>query len=155
MRHTAEPPSWPVIHDLEVREEYPGAIEALESRVAANPEDREAVIRLGFNLWYAVVEQMRMGKPLPTKQYAKRFMDLYGCYSTNLADSADFCWAFGLGMSLFPHDFPGASAEEGDKLLGRARSLDSFWAQFSEPGAEVDMAPLRNRGIFTAYYNVA
>ena len=155
MRHPAELPSWPTIHDLEVHEEYPAAIDALECRVAADPEDSEAVIRLGFNLWYAVVEQLRMGKPLPTAQYAKRFMDLYERYSTTLADSADFCWAFGLGMSLFHHDFPGASAEEGEKLLGRARSLDAFWARFTEPGAEVDMARIRNRGIFTAYYNVA
>ena len=43
------------IHELEVREDYPTAIDALEERVRADPSDREAVIRLGFNFWYAVV----------------------------------------------------------------------------------------------------
>ena len=67
----ADPPSWPHIHDLEVREDYPAAIDALETRLAIDPEDHEAVRRLGFNLWYAVIEQTRMGKDLPVQAYCR------------------------------------------------------------------------------------
>ena len=154
MRHTAEP-SWPHIHDLEVHEDYPAAIDALEARLAAHPTEYEAVRRLGFNLCYAVVEQMRMGKALPVQDYATRFMELFRQYADQLADDADFCWAFGLGMSLFWHDFPGATEEEGHRLLDRARSLDPFWAHVHEPDAQRDLSRLQNRGIFSAYYHVA
>ena len=152
MRHTAEP-SWPHIHELEVREDYPAAIDALEARLAADPADYEAVRRLGFNLWYAVVEQMRMGKELPVGDYARRFMELYRRYATELAKDADFCWAFGLGMSLFWFNFPGASEEEGNQLLDRARQLDAMWARLYEQGT--DLSRLQHRGIFAKYYNVA
>ena len=152
MRHPAEPPSWPHIHDLEVREDYPAAIDALEARLATNPEDHEAVRRLGFNLWYAVIEQTRMRKVLPLEEYARRFMELYRAYADQLTDDADFCWAFGLGMSMFWYNFPGATEEEGNGLLQRARSLDPIWAHL-EGGT--DLSRLKGRGIFAAYYNVA
>lgn len=42
---------WSKIHELEVGEEYPLALDALEERLRADPFDPEAVIRLGFNLW--------------------------------------------------------------------------------------------------------
>jgi hypothetical protein len=148
------PPSWPRIHEFEVREDYPAAIDALEARLAADPLDPEAVRRLGFNLWYAVVEQRRMGKDLPVEEYATRFMQLYRQYAHALADDADFCWAFGLGMSLFWHDFPGATEEEGNRLLDRARLLEPFWRSLGQPNIEQDMSRLRDRGIFAAYYNV-
>lgn len=38
--------SWERIHELEVREDYPAAIDALEERLGAIPSDKEAVIRL-------------------------------------------------------------------------------------------------------------
>ena len=152
MRGTAEPPSWPHIHDLEVREDYPAVIDALESRLNADPADDEAVRRLGFNLWYAVVEQARMGKTLPVEQYAGRFMQVYRAYAHRLADDADFCWAFGLGMSLFWYNFPGATEAEGNRLLDHARHLDPMWQRVGEDGA--DMSRLKGRGIFAAYYDV-
>jgi hypothetical protein len=139
---------------LEVGEEYPAAIDALEARLAIDPEDHEAVRRLGFNLWYAVVEQMRMGKELPVEDYARRFMELYRQYADQLADDADFCWAFGLGMELFWFELPGATEEEGTRLLDRARATDPFWERFGQ-GVGHDTSRLRNRGIFAAYYNVA
>lgn len=152
MQPPVAPPSWSTIHGLELREEYPAVIDALEARLAANPAETEAVIRLGFNLWYAVVEQMRMGKELPVERYADRFMGLFHLYSDKLADNADFCWAFGLGMNLFWFDFPGATEQEGNRLLERARHIDPFWARLHEPGS--DLSRLRERGIFAAYYNV-
>ena len=153
MRRPVDVPSWPYIHDLEVREEYPAAIDALEARVAMDPEDHEAVRRLGFNLWYAVVEQGRLGKELPLEDYARRFMELYRQYATRLAKDGDFCWAFGLGMSLFWYSFPGATEEEGNRLLQRACQLDPLWARLSEHGT--DMSRLKGCGIFQSYYNVA
>ena len=155
MRHPADPPSWPHIHDLEVSEDYPAAIDALEARLAADPEDPEVVRRLGFNLWYAAHEDARVQKALPVQRYAGRFMELYRQHANQLAEDADFCWAFGLGMQLFWFDFPGATEEEGKRLLDRARALDPFWARFGQPGVEQDMSRLKNRGIFAAYYNVA
>ena len=152
MPHLGDQPSWPHVHDLEVREDYPSAIDALEARLAIDPDDHEAVRRLGFNLWYAVIEQMRMGKELPVEEYARRFMDLYRAYASRLAGDADFCWAFGLGMSMFWYNFPGATEEEGNRLLERARQLDPMWASLHEHGT--DLSRLRGRGIFQSYYNV-
>lgn len=64
------------IHLLEVREDYPAAINALEDRVGADPSDSEAVIRLGFNLWYAVVEDMRMSLRSLHRPRLRRILDL-------------------------------------------------------------------------------
>lgn len=153
MSDTNQPPPWSHIHDLEVRYEYPAAIDALEARLAAEPNDREAVVRLGFNLWYAVVEACPMGKHLPVERYAQRFMELFRDYAARFSDDADFCWAFGLGMSLFWFDFPGATEVEGHRLLNRAKELDPFWSRIHDEGA--DLSRLRNRGIFAAYYRVA
>src|SRR5687768_9471435 len=88
--------SWPEIHNLEMGEDYPAAIDALEERLRADPSDQEAVIRLGFNLWYVVEGSIcgRIQKSLPTERYAIRFMDLFHEY-TRFESNADFCWAFG------------------------------------------------------------
>lgn len=138
---------------MEVNEDYPSAIDALETRLAINAEDYEAVRRLGFNLWYAMVEQMRMGMDLPVEDYARRFMQLYREYETKLAEDADFCWAFGLGMSMFWFNFTGATEEKGNRLLERARRLDPVWERLHENDA--DLSRLKGRGIFAAYYDVA
>ena len=108
---------------------YPDAVDALEARLASDPSDAESVLRQGFNLWYAVVEDMRMGLKLPIEQYATRFMALYGLYAEELSDNADFCCVFGLGISMFWHYFPDATEEQGNHLLKRARELDPFWAK--------------------------
>jgi len=68
------------IHKLEIREDYPTAINELEAHLEENPSDPETVIRLGFNLWYAVSENDRIGKNLPTENYASRFMALFHTY---------------------------------------------------------------------------
>ncbi len=152
--------SWSQIHDLEIGEEYPAAIDALEARIAADPQDAEAVRRLGFNLWYAVAEESRIRNPIPAKEYATRFMALYRQYADQLSQDADFCWAFGLGLSLFPFYFCNAKDEaghrlveaEGNQLLDRARSLEPMWAELPEAP---DLSRLKGRGIFASYYNVA
>jgi hypothetical protein len=77
-------------------------------------------------------------------------MDLFRHYRDPLAQDADFCWAFGLGMSLFWYDFPGATEEEGNRLLEHARRLDPMWDQLERGG---DLSRLKGRGIFAAYYN--
>ena len=144
--------SWQHIHDLEMEEVYPDAIDALEARLASDPEDVEAVIRLGFNLWFAVEGDLRMRMNLPVEQYAARFMELLQLHAERLKDNADFCWAFGLGISLFWYFIPGSTEEQGKQLLQHARELDPLWANLFEPGS--DLSRLKGRGIFERYYNV-
>jgi hypothetical protein len=57
--------SWQEIHALEVSEDYPAAIDALEERLREEPDDAEAVVRLAFNLWYVVAERDGLGTQLP------------------------------------------------------------------------------------------
>jgi hypothetical protein len=140
---------------LEVQEDYPAAIDALEERLAAAPNDREVAIRLGFNLWYAVAEAQRMGKCLPVARYAARFMELLREYEPGLGGDADFCWAYGLGISLFWHRFPDATEELGEAMLARAKELDPFYASLFHEGAQRAIAErFRGRGIFAHYYAV-
>jgi hypothetical protein len=146
---------WDDIHALEVAEDYPAAIDALESRLSQNPAETEAIIRLGFNLWYAVVEDTRMGKRLPTAQYAQRFMDLLHQYHESLQSNADFCWAFGQGIHLFWHELSGATEQLGQSLINRACALDSFWARFWTDVSDFEAGErLKDRGILANYYNV-
>lgn len=157
-------------------EEYPLALDALDERLRADPCDPEAVIRLGFNLWYAVVENDRLGTHLPTDQYAIRFMELFTRYKDRLADNADFCWAFGLGMSLFWYEFPHATEALGNALLARAQQLDPFWKRLmrqenvwfrwlwrlsprlyrlcTRRKCAEEAQRLRSRGILASYYGV-
>jgi hypothetical protein len=148
--------SWNQLHDLEVREDYPAAIDALEERLRANPSEKEAVIRLGFNLWYATVEDARMQKGLPVERYATRFMELFRQYQTQFESDADFCWAFGQGISLSWYEFPGADERLGEALLQRAKQLDAFYASFYAPRTQGEIIErFRGRGIFARYYAVA
>jgi len=153
------PISWAAIHDLEVRECYPAVIEALEERLRSDPSEAEAVIRLGFNLWYAYVEHPRMTGDFtfePVKAYPPRFMELFSQYRTALIDNADFCWAFGQGIQMFWYFFPGATEEMGKALIDRACELDSFWARFwSGDNSQAETtAKLKGRGVFQSYYNI-
>ena len=148
--------SWSEIHELEVREDYPAAIDVLEERLRADPDDREAVIRLGFNLWIATTEAMRMQKSLPTELYAARFVELFRQYRSRLETNADFCWAFGLGISLDWFDFPGTDQALGNALMERARELDPFWRRIYQADGQAELAErFRGRGIFASYYGVA
>ncbi len=148
--------TWSHLHDLEVREDYPAAIDALEARLRADPAEREAVIRLGFNLWYAVVEADRMQKRLPTAAYAARFMELLRLYQSEMQDDADFCWAFGLGISLFWFDFPEADEAMGLALVRRAEEIDPFYRRMFGAAAQGELAErFRGRGILAKYYAVA
>ncbi len=140
------------IHEIEVREDYPAAIDALEARLQADPSEKETVIRLGFNLWYAAHEEARLRKGLPTERYGRRFMDLFREYRAELQDDADVCWAFGLGISLFWHEFPGADEPLGKALLARAKSLDCFYCRMKQEEMSVRF---RGRGIFASYYATA
>ena len=143
------------IHKLEIMEKYPDVIDALEERLQTHSHEAETIIRLGFNLWYAVVENLRMGMDLPTEDYSERFMVLFKQYKTKLHDESDFCWAFGLGISLFAYMFPGANEQMGDKLLERAKTLDSFYSSFYSPEGEKEIKKrFSGRGIFANYYNV-
>jgi hypothetical protein len=144
--------SWKRIHDLEVREDYPAAIDALEERLNAFPSDKEVVIRLGFNLWYAVAEEARLRRTLPTESYVRRFVELFRTYQPQLEDDADFCWAFGLGISLDGHLFPGLDERVGEILLGRARELDHFYVRMQQ---EEMNSRFRGRGIFASYYGIS
>ena len=149
------PLAWNEIHHLEMEESYPAAIDALEARLQADPDDAEAVIRLGFNLWYAAHEMDRMQKALPKEAYATRFMELLGAYGQRLAGNADFCWAFGLGISLFWFEFPGADEATGEALLAQAKLLDPFYSHWFSVGQERIAERFRGRGILAAYYAIA
>jgi hypothetical protein len=131
---------------------------------------------LGFNLWYVVVENDRMDKNLLTERYASRFMELFEQHKNRLADNADFCWAFGLGMSLFWYYFPAATEELGNALLKHAQQLDPFWKRFGRQDnalfcllgrvsprlygfckrrtSQEEARRLSSRGIFSSYYSV-
>jgi hypothetical protein len=64
----------------------------------------------------------------------------------------DFCWAFGLGLSVFWFEFPGASKKLGGALLERAKELDPFYARLDQ---EEMRARFRERGIFASDYAIA
>jgi len=144
----------PEIHALEVGEQYPDAIDALEERLRVHPGEAETVSRLGFNLWYAVAEDCRMGTALPVEEYAVRFMALLRYYESEFRDNADFCWAYGLGLSLFWFYFPMGTEEQGNRLLARAASLSPMWGAFSGtgPSQEKLCQHCAGRGIFASYY---
>jgi hypothetical protein len=146
------PLPWDQIHELEVGEDYPAAIDALEDRLQQHPLEREAVLRLGFNLWYAIHEEARMRKGLPTERYASRFMELFREHRSQMEGDADFCWAFGLGLSLFWFEFPGADDQLGEALLARAKDLDPSYARMDQ---EEMSTRFRGRGIFASYYAIA
>jgi hypothetical protein len=141
------------IHALEVGEKYPDAIDALGERLRVHPDEAETVIRLGFNLWYAVAEDCRMGTALPVEAYAARFMALLQRYESECRDNADFCWAYGLGLSLFWYYFPMGTEEQGDRLLARAASLSPMWgARHTTTSQEELCQYCAGRGIFASYY---
>ena len=152
VRRSSMPPSLKHIHELEVREDYPAAIDMLEERLRADPSERETVVRLGFNLWYAANEEARMRQGLPVERYASRFMELLREYQSQLDSDADFCWAFGLGISLFWFEFPGADEALGEALLARAKELDPFYVRLDQ---EEMHERFRGRGIFASYYAIA
>ncbi len=149
------PLSFDEINKLEVREDYPAALDALEARIHADPSDREAVIRLGFNLWYVVAEAMRMQKRLPTEQYAKRFMEVFHAYRPQFEGDADFCWAFGQAISLSWFELPGADEALREALVARAKELDQFYERFFRETGYAEMVErFRGRGIFAKYYGI-
>lgn len=121
------------IHELEVTESYPAAIDALEERLKTHPAEEETVVRLGFNCWLVAEEGERIDPTLSTEQYAERFMELFRTYKDTFSESADFCFAFGLGMSLFWYLYPGATERQGKALLKRASKLDSFYKTIITP----------------------
>jgi hypothetical protein len=96
-----------------------------------------------------------MRKGLPTERYASRFMELFHEHRSQMEDDPDFCWAFGLGLSLFWFEFPGGDENSGDALLTRARKLDPFYARMYRMNQEEMSARFRGRGIFASYYGIA
>lgn len=161
------------IHELEIKESYPDAIEALELRLNAYPNEEETVVRLGFNYWLVAVEGERINPTLPAKEYAQRFMNLFHQYEFKFKESADFCFAFGLGISLFWYFYPGATEQLGKDLLKRAAKLDGFYnwtvsplrwfAKFKwirrrykfHPSQEELSCRFRGRGVLARYYGAA
>ncbi len=141
------------IHNLEFSEDYPAAIDELESRLKENPNEVETIVRLGFNLWYAVVENDCLKKNLPVQQYASRFMALFSQYHDTLKDNADFCWVFGQGIQMFWFFFPGAYEKMGQSLIDKACSLDDFYRRFWKGMTHTELVErFKGRGIFERYY---
>ena len=142
-----------LIHKLELNEIYPDAIDELEERLKEYPDEVETSVRLGFNLWYVVVENTRMKMNLPTKEYSNRFMNLYNLYSQILLNNADFCWVFGQGINMFWYEFEGATEKLGEELIKRACILDDFYNKFwTEDNNEKIKDRFIGRGIFANYY---
>lgn len=157
--------SWADIAEREVAEDYPAAIGALERMLEEDPENTEAVVRLGFDYWLAIAETDRLRLQVPAKQYAKRFAELLGHYEASLGGQADFCWAYGMPLVLHYHCFAndGTDVSEldslrsiGERLLQRAASLDGFYATLRDGAATPeDLARrFRGRGSLAKYYDV-
>jgi hypothetical protein len=148
------------IHCLEVDEDFRGAIKALEERLMEFPEDPETVIRLGFILWLTASNFGRIDIPENfERECGSRFVSLYDKYESKLSENADFCWAFGLGMSLFGECLPGASGELGEFLLAKAKTLDPFWKNLlgeseRKLGEDEIRKKLQGRGALASYYGV-
>jgi hypothetical protein len=143
-------------HRLEIDHDYPEAIEFLESALRNDPGNPEIVTRLGFNLWIIATEGDRFGLGDLQAPCARRFMALYREFKSTMYHDADFCWVFGLAMSMFWYMLPGASKELGNELLYQAGQLDPFWKRFSSNQiSQKELAErFRNRGIFASYYAV-
>lgn len=144
------------IGQLEITGAYPRAIEALEEQLHADPGNIEVVARPGFNLWYVAHEADRMGKGLPVESYRKRFMELLREYREKGLSSGEFCWAFGLGLDLFWHEFPDATETMGPELLSQAEKLDPFWGRIRNGKVmQVELNQrIKDKGIFSRYYQV-
>ncbi len=157
------------IHELEFRDSYPAAIVALEQRLVAHPDEEETVVRLGFNYWLIAEEGDRIDPSLPTEQYAEKFMELFRAYESEFSAKPDFCFAFGLGMSLFWWLFPGATERKGKTLLRQAARLDPFyrrmitpitwfakwrWRSGRHPSHEELAQRFSGRGVLARYYGV-
>jgi len=157
--------SWADIAEREEAEDYPAAIAALEHLLEEDPENTEAVVRLGFNYWLAIAETDRLRLQVPVKQYAKRFAELLEQYEASLGAQADFCWAFGLPLMLHYYYFgdDGTDASElnnlrsiGERLLHRAAGLDRFYPTLRDGAAtQEELARrFRGRGSLARYYGV-
>lgn len=158
-------PSWDEIYVLEVNYKYPTIIEALEERLKENPDDKEAVIRLGFHYWYITAEYRCLDLNIPWEQYTARFRELLETYKDTLGNDADFCFSYGLGLDLFHYhlvpdanDVNSLKAYEslGKKLLKKAESLNPFYKKFNK--SKVTQKEIAQhfsaRGCFLKYYNV-
>ena len=157
--------SWDDICDLEVNYQYPDIIEALEERLKANPNDKEAVIRLGFHYWYVIAEHGCLGITIPWEIYAARFRELLQGYRKTLGNDADFCFSYGLGLDLF-HYYLVSDAKDvkilkayeslGKKLLKKAARLDPFYKKFNR--AKITQEEIAEhfsgKACFLRYYNV-
>ena len=157
--------TWEGISRKEIAEDYPGAIEALEWRLREDPKEREAVVRLGFNYWLAISGSERLRSKVPMVRYAARFLELLRTYESRLSVDADFCWVYGLPLSMQYYDFArnGRDLEEldslrswGEKLLESAASLDGFYKKLQSGQATQDELASRfgGRGCLARYYNV-
>ena len=155
--------SWERISQSEATEDYPGAIEALEERLRKDPQEREAVVRLGFDYWLAISESDRLSLDVPMERYAARFLELLRTYESLLSGDADFCWVYGLPLSLQHYNFAqdGRDRDEldslqawGEKLLQSAASLDSFYAKLQSGQATQKELAARfgGRGCLARYY---
>ncbi|MHC4068357.1 MAG: hypothetical protein ACYS18_04575 [Planctomycetota bacterium] len=157
--------SWDEICVLEVNLKYPDVIDAIEELLKDNPNDKEAVIRLGFHYWFAVIENDALGLNVPWEEYTTRFRELLNTYKDIFANDADFCFSYGLGLNLCYFYFvPDSSNTKsfkayeslGKKLLKKAASLDPFYKKFNKAKAtqEEIAEHFSGRGCFLRYYNV-
>lgn len=158
-------PSWEQINEFEIAEDYPAAIDTLESRLKADPNDKEAVNRLGFNYWLAIAEGQRLSLNVAVSQYAERFLELLNNYESTLGGDPDFCWAYGLPLSMNYYDFArdGQDVKElealqllGEQLLKNAAALDPFYEKFQRGDITQEEIAKRfsGRGCFANYFNV-
>jgi hypothetical protein len=157
--------SWDEIYILEANYKYPDIIDALEERLKENPDDKEAVIRVGFHYWFITVEYDCLKVKIPFEQYTARFRELLETYKDKFGNDADFCFSYGLGLDMFYYNFvPDAKdikslkAYEslGKKLLKKTASLEPFYKKFRKRKAtQEDIAQhFSGRACFLKYYNI-
>lgn len=155
--------SWEEIFNLEINGQYSVAIEAIEGRLKSDPEEKESVIRLGFLYWLGLCQDIELHLGIHFQQYTERFRELLNTYQSAFKDNADFCFSYGLALSLDYYHFAidGTNAKElnfyksmGEALYKNAMKLDQFYMKLSKGKAsQGEIADhFANRGCFLRYY---
>jgi len=157
--------TWEDIYNLEITQQYPDAIVAIEERLQLNSSENEAIIRLGFLLWLGIVEKDRLELNISQQSYAKRFRELLNANRSNYDNNADFCFSFGYGLSIdyfyFVEDAKDINELKsyesiGKTLLEKAMELDPFYSKLLK--GEITQKEISehfvNRGCILKYYGI-
>ena len=157
--------SWEEIYNLEITEQYPAAIEAIEERLKSNSEKEEGVIHLGFLYWLGIVEDERLNLNVSFQQYAARFRELLNTYQSVFDNNADFCFSYGFGLSMDYYYFARDAKDTkelnlyeslGKSLLEKAKRLSPFYKKLlnGKVSQQEISQHFAKRGCFLKYYSI-